>query len=85
MRTVHKYELPIVDEFTLDLPSQHKVVLVDFQNARPMMWVEVDTDSPSRPVKFSVEGTGHQIDGGAVHVGSFIDGAFVWHVYEWPL
>lgn len=51
------------------------------------IWIENDPDAIQVERRFTVYGTGHEIagDGGFpydLHVGSVIDGEFVWHVYE---
>lgn len=46
------------------------------------LWVHVDTDEPERAVMFRAYGTGHAIPDDAKHVGTVLDGPFVWHVCE---
>jgi hypothetical protein len=83
MKTIWKFQIPIQDEFELYLPYIHRVLLTALQDEKPMMWVEVDTSSSKNiPFKFFVEGTGHEIEPSTVHVGSWIQPPFVWHLYE---
>jgi hypothetical protein len=82
VRAVWKYPVMVADEFTVTMPETHTVVHVALQGAQAQMWVEVDTDSETWPTTFHVEGTGHPIKSDSIHVGSWIEGPFVWHLYE---
>lgn len=47
------------------------------------VWLEIPLNAlPSVPRKFVVIGTGDPVPEGGVHVGSWVDGQFVWHAYE---
>jgi hypothetical protein len=47
------------------------------------VWIEHDPAPEMKPVEWLIVGTGHSFDQtGKVHVGSVVDGAFVWHVYQ---
>lgn len=81
-RAVYKYPLEITDEQVIRVSEEHRVVLVGLQHGVPTIWIEVDPSAPQPPHRFFVHGTGHPIVPGAVHVGSFQQAAFVWHVYE---
>lgn len=85
MRTVWKFPVPVTDEFTLTLPSAHKVVHVGPDpSGEPHMWVEVQlpVDEDAINVTFFVEGTGHTLVDGAEHVGTWVADPFAWHLYE---
>lgn len=84
------YKYPLVDwltkEYTtIEAPCSAKVVLVDQQGGVPTVWLEVATEKDPGPCirrQFRVYGTGHPISDYDIHRGSFIEGPFVWHVYE---
>ena len=42
MRIIYKYEIPIMDEFTLDLPLDSEVLCVQVQRGKPYIWVSCD-------------------------------------------
>lgn len=53
----------------------------------PTVWVEQwlpekDEQFRTEKVVFEIFGTGHHIPVGALHIGSVIDGGFVWHLYQ---
>ena len=83
-RAIYKYEIPIDDqwhEFTM--PLQARVVHIGAQQADAVCaWAEVATGGDEIVKRsFRIFGTGHPIPSGAVHQGSVISGAFVWHAY----
>jgi len=80
-RVIHKYHFPIQEEFTLPIPPQHEIVLVELQDGIPTMWVEIKP-SPTIHKSFSIIGTGHAIPPGWSHVRSFQQAGYVWHLYE---
>lgn len=84
MRVVWKYQFAVNDEVRLLLPESHQIVHVETQQAIPTLWVLVDPDSPDSMRTFYVRGTGHPVEDGLEHVGTFISGSFVWHVFTKP-
>lgn len=46
------------------------------------VWAEVRPSEPLVTRRLAVVGTGHDIPDNGAHVGSVIDGMFVWHIYE---
>lgn len=87
MRTVWKFPLALNDEWQeLEVPESTlagaQLVAKDPATAWPAVWLEVDTEAPLTNRAFRVFGTGHPIPGDAFHVGSLVDGPYVWHIYE---
>ncbi len=67
----------------LSIPRGGKIVALQAQREHPCIWVEVDPEATTEARGFRVYGTGHEIpDEGVEYVGTYQDGAFVWHVYE---
>ena len=67
---------------TIPLPFDSKVVLVGPDPQRtPCAWIEVNGLQQVEEHEILVYGTGFAMPGNVKHVGSFIDGMFVWHVY----
>ena len=88
MRRVLRYVIPL-DDRTHDVAEGLPVLCATRNNHvnGPELWVEADCpdDFPVsgpevRPVQ--AFGTGHVIPDGAEHLGSCIDGPFVWHLYD---
>ena len=82
-REVFKYPFPIEREFVVEMPDIHDLVLVGPQGGVPTMWMKVGTREGQyvfRNYGFGVVGTGHPLPEGSTWLGSFMDGAFVWHL-----
>lgn len=83
MRRIYKY--PIEHGVcTIELPFRARVVHVGHQNGDPMIWAEVDPENVALPDRrcFVHVGTGRDVQQGDEYVGSYQEGAFVWHVFE---
>ena len=84
-RAVWKYPLPLAPHTqTLRFPGASvRFLHVAMQDATPTLWAEVDTDSEKAwDITLTWFGTGHEIPGNALYVGTVQDGIFVWHLYE---
>lgn len=85
MRSVWKFLFNAEGECAFTATDNFEVVHVGLcpQTNNPAMWVD-DTRDPLylQPRTFRLYGTGHEIPRHAVHVGSLIDDAMVWHVYK---
>lgn len=82
-KKVFKYSLPVEDgPHTLTVPEYCAPVHVAMQHNRITIWAEVFPDNPMVERVFFVHGTGHSINADHDHVGTVLDGSFVWHVYE---
>jgi len=93
MRTIHKFLVPFASEAAAELPpcpispsDKVRHVGIDPRSGQPAIWVEVETQKAETPKgrRFVVSGTGCEVPPGHQHVGSTIDGSFVWHVFEAP-
>lgn len=96
MKTIYKYPIQVSPEFELaDLPQYASIIRVGLDpQGQPCLWAEVftewieakkkfGTDKGIKHVrKFSVYGTGAGHFGPGVHVGSWVQDIFVWHLYE---
>ncbi len=86
MRTIHKYPVPMQDEFTLSMPRRSPLLCVQAQDDQPFVWALVDTEFPYRERRFALRGTGHPApeDTGSTweYVGTFqLDNGFVGHLF----
>lgn len=85
MRTIHKYSIERAGMFARKLPLDSKFLCLQLQESEPQMWFEVDDNSPRQRRFFYVFGTGHEIppETAMKYVGTWQEGAFVWHLYEY--
>jgi len=79
---IFKYPINI-GKTDIGLPVGSYVLSVQMQNGQPCVWVMLDPDDENKTVAtFEVVGTGHDIDRtDKGFVGTFQDGAFVWHLF----
>jgi len=93
-RIVYRFEIPI-DERTHAVPAGKIVYVSEYrfrdrnvQSRRVEVWIEIQDDineyggARTEHQELRVFGTGQQIPLQAQHVGSTLDGQFVWHVYR---
>lgn len=66
----------------IDMPKGAEIVLVHMQAELCFLWAVVNPAADPEPRGFIIHGTGHQMDHDGQHVGSVMDGVFVWHVFE---
>lgn len=88
MKTIHRYELPIMDRVPLSMPAG-ALVLPSPPNPRTNtaieIWAEVGTDQPPELREFRIIGTGNPVpDDCAQFVGTVFThgGQSAWHVFE---
>ena len=79
MRKVFKYAMADI----VSLPLGHKIIMTAKQDGVWYIWVEFDTALESNTVEvvFRVFGTGHTIPKEWIHLHSYIERPFVWHIY----
>lgn len=83
MLRVYKYELEIVQEQRITMPSGARILHMGMQHSSAMMWAEVHWDNEPEVRTFYCHGTGHDIpEDGRKWVGTVPMGSFVWHFYE---
>lgn len=85
MKVIWKFPLEIGSENRIFVNQFYRVVLtaMDHASGKPAVWIEHDPTGTMMSRTFVIFGTGQQINGPPhAHVGSVIDGQFVWHIYE---
>ena len=81
MTTIWKY--PLTQAFSQDISKGARIVHAGKDpRGESCLWAEIDPDADTEMRHFRVIGTGHIVPENAEHVGSYIDGPFMWHVYE---
>lgn len=61
---IYKYEIPVVDEFDLNLPLGSKILSVVEQNDNIVLYAMVIPELITKPVKIRVIGTGNPMPSG---------------------
>lgn len=83
MKTVLKFPIAITDCQIVRMPQGAQIIHVGLDpTGRPCVWAKVETTCPVIERALFVTGTGHEVPDGAVHLGSFNQESFVWHVWE---
>lgn len=87
MRTIWKFPVPIMDEFTLTMPENSEILCVKAKGlCDSEMWAIVETDAPLEDITFYVRGTGHDIQDlkKSQYIGTFWlqNGALVFHLFK---
>lgn len=82
MKTIYKYPLTSRD-CTLTLAAGAEILTVKLQNDIPTLWAIVDKDGD---LNFSrhicIVGTGWELRDNMEYITTYLDGPFVWHVFE---
>lgn len=91
-KAVYKYALPLPNggRDPDPIPREHTIVHVGVQEDfyGLMLWAEVGITEGGSPVAemapspYEAYGTGWVVPDGSTHIGSVIDGHYVWHVYR---
>jgi hypothetical protein len=69
---VWKFEIPAQPSFTLDMRLGARVLSVQLQDGKPMLWALVDTSQPERTFAFRSVPTGLEFDPtGLTFAGTF--------------
>lgn len=86
MTTIYRFDLPVVDEFTLSMPEFSRILCVGERGGTGHMWVMLNPELKKVERKFRIIGTGHPIpdSAGLEYIGTFFmaSGKLVWHVFE---
>lgn len=84
MKTIYKEPLTITDKQTFVCPGKFLAVThvgLDPQGV-PCIWFALERGYPDTKITVYVVGTGHPLpDGNCMHVGSFVQSPFVWHIF----
>ena len=82
--TVWKYSLPVPgEEARLGLRVGAELVHMGPDPSGSIaVWYELNPIAPIKWWCFEIIGTGHQIPQDSQHIGSYVAGPFVWHVYR---
>lgn len=83
MTTIWKFPVEVTDAFSVKMPEGARILSVQVQGRRPVMWAVVDPGSPLHARRFRLYGTGHPT---AIEqdrfIGTFQLEALVFHLFE---
>jgi hypothetical protein len=87
MLKIFKYQLPVDDYFSLQIPAGSRILSVDVQHGVPCMWVLVDPANSAVTRRFRFAGTGHPITESIEQldfIGTFQmhGGSLIFHIFE---
>lgn len=88
IKTIYKYELSICDIQDLYLPINYKILAVQTQEEKPVLYCLVDKEVKQKDrVTFEIFGTGHNIDfsnDNKEYIGTFQlrKGQIVFHLFK---
>ena len=82
MKTIYKYQLTLSDS-PITMPKGAEILTVKLQNDTPTLWALIDTYVGLEESRLIViRGTGQAIEDNAKYITTYMDGPFVWHVFE---
>jgi hypothetical protein len=87
MLAIHKYRLPFHDapQATVKVEVRSGALMhVAMQDGEVHVWAAVDPSTALQPVWFHLVGTGGEVDPKWYHLGTVIDGIYVWHIFSEP-
>lgn len=86
MKTIWKYQLPLQDSFTIDIPKGAKILSLQTQENIPCIWILVNKNRLLERRTFKTFGTGFDEieDRNLNYIGTYQvhEGSFVFHVFE---
>jgi hypothetical protein len=81
MNAVYKYPLNSQD-CTLKLPKGAEILTVKLHGEFPSLWALVDPKAELEARHICIVGTGWDVEDNMKYITTYIDGYFVWHVFE---
>lgn len=63
-RVIFKYQMPVLEEFTMKLPAGAEIIRIEDQGGMFWMWAVVNTDAPDEERRFRAFKTGAKIPDG---------------------
>ena len=84
MMKIFKYQLPLIQIQTLNMPKGAIILHAETQHNVPCIWVKVDPDAAKEQRVFQFVGTGNEIPDKSVYIGTVLidSGAYVFHIFE---
>lgn len=83
-QTIYKYEVPLQDDFSLELPGGgERFLSFQVQGEKLVLWALVDLEKETRWRDFKIKGTGQDCDDlwQFEPLGTVQQGALAWHLF----
>lgn len=83
MRTIHKYQLAMVDDQLISMPRDADSLSVGTQGMYAYLWALVENDAPMQDRRIHIRGTGHDCRALLRHefIGRLTIGVLEFHVF----
>ena len=81
---IYKYNLNLVSNQMVSIPSKSEIMDIQMQNGIPVMWALVDIDSKNIDIKIKMYGTGQSLGDSLEdheYLATVQDSPFVWHFF----
>ena len=85
MEVIHKYQIPIEDEFIIGMERGAKILCFQKQRQNYCIWAIVNPRLPLESRSFRIVGTGipyEKIEGKYIGTVQNLDDTLVWHLFE---
>ena len=84
MNTIHKYVLPSLPRFAVELPLNSQFLSAQMQDGKICVWLRVTLPAQMHVVNFALMVTGEEHDASPypVHWGTVQNGDFVFHLFS---
>ena len=69
-------------KWSIEMPAGARILDVQMQDKKPVMWALVDTEREYEMRAFVVVGTGWDVPSGYEYVATWQDVNYVWHLFE---
>jgi hypothetical protein len=84
--TVYKYPLDTGGNSVVSLPMASRILRVDWQNRKPVLWALADTENEAVKCRIRFYRTGHPMEpGNRRFINTFFVDESVFHAFEEPL
>lgn len=83
-KVIWKFEVPLVDGFSIRMPEKAELLHFAMQEDVPTLWALVDPEAPIENRRFALFGTGQEYSYFDLvrYVGTIQEREFVWHLFE---
>ena len=85
MSKIWKYEAPLIDNFSINMPEGAEILCVQVQRNVPQIWALVDPEALYVRRWFRLAGTDHPIsEANLLYIGSFqmAEETLIFHLFE---
>ena len=83
-KVIWKFPFGLTSDIAIEMPVGAEVVAVGQQGVRGCLWAICDPSAGIWMREFTMVGTGMAYDDDLVHVGTWFDDSYVWHLLEAP-